>query len=395
MSPRAVRVLAWSGWTLAILLLSGTVVQTAINYVGPVDLLFWAGFVGAQVCAATAGLLVAVRMPRNAVGWLFLSMGTGLGLVMAAEAYADLTTTNDSMSTLGELAVWFAGWLFIPVAFGVPLFLLQLFPSGRFLSSRWRLVGWLIGVVLLGACVGTAFAPGGYADQMENPLGAPGALGTVMTELEAVTSFVALPAFGVAVASLVVRFRRADQVERQQLKWFIYAAALVGVGLAGSIVVPVRWLADVLFLIGLLALMGLPVAAGVAILRHRLYDIDLVINKTLVYGGLTATLGAAYLGMVLFLREVLSPLTDGNDLAIAVSTLAVAALFRPMRARIQQVVDRRFYRRRYDAARTLEAFGVRLRDELDLQSIGDDVRGVVQQTMQPAHVSLWLREVPR
>ncbi|MGH3367054.1 MAG: hypothetical protein ACRDOY_07615 [Nocardioidaceae bacterium] len=398
MSPRAARVLAWSVWTLALVLVAGPVGQIGLNSFGPTALLFWGGFLGVQLCAASAGLVITLHHPGHAVGWIFLAMGAGLGLILSMGVYADLGIRTSAGPLPGDdAAAWLAGWLFIPIAFGLPLCLLLLFPSGYFLSARWRVGGWMIGVVVLAACVASAFEPGRYDSTVtiENPLGASGGLGTVMTELEAVTSILALPVFLGAVAGLVARFRRADEVERLQLKWFSYAGALVGVGLAGTVVIPGGWPADVLFLIGLLGLLGLPLAAGVAILRYRLYDIDVVINKTLVYGGLTATLGAAYLGMVLLLQWAVSPLTADSGLAVAASTLAVAALFRPVRSRIQALVDRRFYRRRYDAARTLEAFGVRLRDELDLQSIGDDVRGVVQQTMQPAHVSLWLREAPR
>ncbi|MGH3367051.1 MAG: hypothetical protein ACRDOY_07600 [Nocardioidaceae bacterium] len=398
MKAQAARRLAWSMWAMALVLMAGPVVEVARNYVGPADLIFAVAFVGAQVCAATAGLVIARRLPRHPVGWIFLSIGVGMGLSLTAGAYADLSvTTNIGPLPAYGLAEWLGAWLFVPVAFGLPMFLVLLFPSGRFLTARWRVVGWVLGIVLATASAGAAFAPGPFDGPLgiEYPLGAPGTLGSVMTVVEEVTTYLALPCLGLAVAGLVVRFRRATATERQQLKWFTYAAGLVGAGLAGSIIVPGGWLADTLFLVGLLALCGLPITAGIAILRHRLYDIDVVINKTLVYGALTVTLAVIYLGSVLLLQLALRPLTADSGLAVAGSTLAVAALFRPARARIQAVVDRRFFRRRYDAARTLEAFGVRLRDELDLDTMGRDLSHVVRDTVQPAHVSLWLREVPR
>jgi hypothetical protein len=193
-------------------------------------------------------------------------------------------------------------------------------------------------------------------------------------------------------AAIVVRFRRATGEERLQLKWFASAGALFALACIAYIVpfspLPSDTAGQALIL---LAFAGIPVAAGVAILRYRLYDIDVVINRTLVYGGVTATLAAAYLGTVLLLQLALSPLTEESDLAVAGSTLAVAALFRPARAWIQRFVDRRFYRSRYDAARTLEAFGARVRNEVDLDKLGGELRTVVAETMRPSGVSIWLR----
>ena len=202
---------------------------------------------------------------------------------------------------------------------------------------------------------------------------------------------------GIALAGVTVRFQRAPAGERGQIKWLALsagygAATLLAMGVLMLLVETDDGLGDVLTaLLFASALASFPIAAGVAILRHRLYDIDVVISRALIYGALTATLGATYLGLVL-----LSGLAVGeSDLAVAAATLAVAALFRPARARIQAAVDRRFYRRRYDAARTLEGFGARLRDQLDLDALGADLRGVVRDSVQPAHVSLWLREGPR
>ncbi|MBA3748824.1 MAG: hypothetical protein H0W96_15230, partial [Solirubrobacterales bacterium] len=223
---------------------------------------------------------------------------------------------------------------------------------------------------------------------LENPVAVDGALVGALTGVSVLLMYVGI--FG-SVASVVVRYRRAGRVQRQQIKWLATAGAIL------AVVAPLDAVLDdplgrAAFAATTISVLMLPVAVGIAILRHRLYDIDVVINRTLVYGALTASLVAAYLGSVLLLQLALNPLTASSNLAIAGSTLAVAALFQPARRRIQAIVDRRFFRRKYDAARTLERFGAQLRDEVDLDALGEDLRAVVAETMQPAHVSLWLRE---
>jgi hypothetical protein len=390
--------LAWGLWALAVaLLIPGPVLQTALEWKDEADLLALLGFVAVQVGMASAGALIASRLPRNPVGWTFLAMGVGLALALTTSVYAELGVDSAHGPLPADRAVaWVSSWIFLPVFYGGPLYLLLVFPTGRFLSRRWKRVGVLLASLVGLATVALAFSPGeldGY--EIQNPLGFHGSLGEAMKTIEDVTTLLALPGFALAVTGLVVRLRRSRGVERQQLKWFTYAAAFVGAGFAGSILAPAGWPADLLFVTGLLALAGLPLAAGAAILRYRLYDIDVVIRRTVVYAGLTATLLASYLGLVLLLQLALDPLTEDNGLAIAGSTLAVAALFRPLRGRIQEAVDRRFYRRRYDAARTLEGFGARLRDQVELDSLSAELRTVVTETMEPAHVSLWLREAPR
>ena len=320
---------------------------------------------------ATMGAFVASRQPGNAIGWLFCGLGVWGGVIETWEAFAYHSLPT---SVAGE---WIIGWSWVlDGAAYVVLFLL--FPTGRLLGRRWRLALWLLAAACVLGIPGQAL----NADNPDNPL----PVDSLAVELMFGAGMALLiAAAAAAFGSLVVRFRRAVGVERLQLKQLVFAAAVLIP--TWVIAVPFYYESVAIQAAVGLALLGLPVAAGLAVLRYRLYDIDLVIRRTLVYGALTATLAAAYLGLVLLIGLAVGE----SDVAIAVSTLAVAALFRPARARIQAIVDRRFYRRRYDATQTLESFGGRLRDEIDLEALGADLRGVVRDTVQPAHVSLWLK----
>jgi hypothetical protein len=342
---------------------------------------------------AFVGAMVASRQPRNAIGWILLAIALLFSLGNVVEVLATRAAHP------ADVVMWLDDWLSDVWIALVGVWIPLLFPNGHLPSRAWLPVAWFGTTVFALGVLSRAFgvheldtsAPGHH----DNPFALPGAAGDALGALIVPATVAYAPAVIGAMAGMVVRLRRSRGVERQQLKWFAYVASLMvgalmlaAVGLAtqhstvGAAVGNAAWGS---FLI--LVVFGLPLALGASILRHRLYDIDVVINRTLVYGALTATLGATYLGLVLLIG-----LTVGrSNAAIAISTLAVAALFRPLRSRIQAAVDRRFYRRRYDAAQTLEAFGSRLRDELDLEALRGEIATVVGETVQPAHVSLWLR----
>ena len=337
------------------------------------------------------GAVVAVRRADNAVGWLMLFAGVLMSIPVFAGQYAGyaLYGGGDQLP-VPRAAAWLSTWMYI-LAFGAIIQMLLVFPTGR-LDGWRRPLARVAGTATVTTTVVQALLPG----QMDgfpgtaNPLGLDRAAATLRLLL-AVSSSAYFLVFIVSVVSIFVRFRRAQGIERQQLKWFALAAALfvaaqvlnlLPLGLDDSSI----GLAAVV-----LSLLAMPSAIGLAVLRYRLYDIDVVINRALVYGGLTATLAGIYLGSVLVLQVLLSPLTDQSDLAVAASTLGVAALFRPVRARFQAAVDRRFFRRRYDAARTVESFTGRLRQEVDLESVSAELRRIVRETVQPESVSLWMR----
>ncbi|MEY2513781.1 MAG: hypothetical protein QOJ89_1139 [bacterium] len=389
--------LAWGLGAFGVLLAPAASVLdlVAIGAIGGPDafyLAFLLCFAAVQLTATAVGAVVAARLPSNRVGWILLAIGIGLGMRQLFGAYGLLGNISASGPLPGDdIAAWLGEWTFTPAVAGGAVFLLHLFPDGRFMSRRWKLVCLAGAAVVALVTAADALKPGALdsIESVSNPLGATGSLADLVDVVLGLESPLAVLAFGSAVVGVVVRLRRSRGLERQQIKWVMCACVIVGVGLAVTGVFPDSAVYPLLF--SLLALAAMPVAVGVAMMRYRLYDFDLVINRTLVYGALTATLAGVYLGSVLLLQLLLSSVTGGSGLAVAASTLAVAALFQPVRARIQRGVDRQFFRRRYDAARTLEAFGARLRDEVSLDALDAELRSVVAQTMQPTHLSIWMR----
>ena len=387
MSARTAAWIAWSVWTASLVLLVGAVVLDAGSQRSPADpndlsliLVF--------LCFATVGAVLGSRRRGDAVGWICSAIGFTAFLGAFSESYGTYAATHPGSLPGAAAVAWFgATWLWLATVGLTAIFLPLLFPTGHLPSPRWRPVAWAAGVLLVAVCLAAGANPGPLgAGRPANPfpLAAPWAEGLIDT--------VGLPVLGVlvlvAAASLVVRFRRASGVERQQLKWFTYGATFLAVVLAFSAVSPSLddRIPDV---VNNLSLAAIPLSIGIAILRYRLYDIDRIINRTVVYGLVTVVLGISYAVGVLLLGQLLGH--DQPSLTVAGVTLGVAALFQPVRRRIQVAVDRRFNRRRYDAAKTIEAFSTRLRDEVDLDALTGDLLDVVNQTMEPTTASLWLR----
>jgi hypothetical protein len=408
MSTRAASWLAWSLVTLSVVLLVGGIAldqmtrSTAterLDY-GPVDAVFYLATV---LTFSVVGAIIASRQPGNAIGWIFCGVGLAMGINSLAGGYAEYRLSGGyGPWSLAETAAWFASWSWTILVYLPTSFLLLLFPDGRLPSPRWRPVAWCAVLGLIGLVVGTAVDPGPLGDfpQIMNPYG----VDSLILDAVAVTGYILASASMVASAvSLIVRMRRAGTAERQQIKWLAYGGAVaVGTIFVGGVISVWIGVAVGISLITI-SLLGVPIFTGVAIARYHLYDIDIVINRTLVYGFLTALLVVVYFGSILLLAGIGSlvfqvpfrALTgQKSTLAVVASTLAIAALFNPLRRRIQAFVDRRFYRRKYDAAKTLEAFNSRLRNETDLDALSNDLVGVASATMQPAHLSLWLRPDP-
>jgi len=349
------------------------------------------------------GLFILSRRPRHPIGWLFCLANLGWALNNCAGSYARYALASSPGSLpAGGVAVWLYTW---PGSVSVALFVFLglLFPDGTLLARRWRYVAWSVVVWSAIAMLASAFAPGPVDDTIGfgvgNPLGIAGPIGEVLEPIAGLTQLLAIPLFAVVALCLILRQLRATGQERLQLKWFTSSVALV-VSIYmfqaaifvhyGSPAAFPDW-ARLYYALSIRSDVLIPIAAGIAILRYRLYDIDLIINRALVYVPLSAMLGLIYVGSVVGMQALFRALTgQESTLAVVISTLAIAGLFSPLRRRAQALVDRRFYRKKYDAAKTLASFNSRLREETDLDTLSDDVLGVVRETMQPAHVSLWL-----
>jgi hypothetical protein len=394
------RAAAWAAsslWALCLLLSALGVVFWVLGAATPmppgdfgfrgIDIIFTAAF-------STVGTVIASRRPHNRVGWLFLAAGLGFAVVGFTYQYAVYAVLARPGLRLGPESAWVLNCIW-PLTLAALAWVILVFPDGRLLSPRWRPAVWLAGLGAALAAAGLALSPGPLDEfeAVENPFGLEdaGVVVRLLTPVGMAGWGVALVAAGV---SLVVRLRRARGEQRQQLKWLAYAAALAAITQAVNLVCFLVWgiRPGALVAAYICALTAMPVAAGIAILRYRLYDIDRIINRTLVYGLLTTLLAAVYAGLVLLGGQLFGGVGgDSPSWAVANATLAVAALFQPARRHIQQVVDRRFNRRKYDAARMVEVFSTRLRDQTDLDTLSGELLAVVDQTMQPTTASVWLR----
>jgi hypothetical protein len=416
------RVAAWLAWSLAGISVAMFSISVALTvsalYSGPAtqnpsewgtsgplsNLLFVSPFLAFPL----VGALIASRRPRNPIGWICLVAGLFwmfIFLSSASDSY-ELAKTGTTTSSVTLDALF--QWIWVPPVGLLGIYMILLFPDGGLPSRRWRPFAFFAGAAMILTSAAVTLGPGPLEDHpgVSNPFGLEGHSIVVQALL---SSPVLLPiCILISAFSLVWRYRHSGGEVRLQIRWVAFAASLVGItyGVAlvgGLFLIPETssteqgaplWLALVQNAV-LMSYAGVPVAIGFAVLRYRLYDIDILINRTLVYGSLTIMLVLAYFGGVVGLQRLFSPMVGGdNGLATVATTLAIAALFNPLRRRVQAFVDRRFYRKKYDARKTLEAFSARLRDETDLHTLSSDLVRVASETMQPEHVSLWVRPGP-
>ena len=414
---RSTHAVSWLAWSLAALCVAMFVTTVVLYFLtrsvqppssfGTGGLSLVLIFLLPFLAFPLVGALIASRRPSNPIGWICLAGGIFWMLANLSSGYGTygLLVARPGSVPFPAVIGSVGEWMWAPALGLLGTYLILLFPDGRLPSRRWHLLAWLSGVVIVLVSAGFALRPGRLPDLggVPNPFGleqypwiADATLGVMLL----------LPlCFLASAISLVLRFLRSGGEEREQIKWLAFAASILGLGFSSFAILGIflpdvlggaapRWenlLEDTVTL----SFAGIPVAVGIAILRYRLYNIDLLINRTLVYGSLTATLVALYFGGIVVLQRVFVVLTgEKTTLAVVASTLLIAALFNPLRRRIQGFIDRRFYRRKYDARKTLEAFSARLRNETNLDALSDDLTSVVSETMQPAHVSLWLRPDP-
>jgi hypothetical protein len=404
MSTRTAPWLAWAVCALSLALTALTFLLIALNLSLNAPIYFyWFESTIIAVGYPVIGAIIASRLPAHPIGWICCAIGVLAAVQHFSGEYAIYALRAPHPEALpgGEAMLWVSLWAWI-LAFGLIEFLLLLFPNGRLPSKRWRPLAWLSGALTLMAAILISISPDAALDALgssenvhisiPNPLGVEG-LPNLYRPVQTLVLALGL----VAAASVVIGRRKAGGIERLQVKWLLYASAIFFGGnvLKNTVFSPlgeVSWGLWVSYLLVAIGGLGGPIAIGIAILRYRLYEIDILINRTLVYGSLTAMLIALYFSVIVVLqRAFVFFIGQQSTLAVVASTLLIAALFTPLRRRIQSLIDRSFYRRKYDAVRTLEAFSAKLRNETDLEALSSDLVGVVRETMQPAHVSLWLR----
>jgi hypothetical protein len=402
----SIRSASWLAWSLCALSLALTalgylVIALDLSLDAPIYF-YWLEPTTIAIGYSVIGAIIASRLPDHPIGWICCAIGFMGAVEHFSSEYAIYALVAHPEALAGGKAMlWLCIWVWV-VMFGLIVYLILLFPNGRLPSSRWRWFSWLSLALTLLAGILMAISPDAALDVLgssdnvhisfPNPLGIEG-----LPNLYRPVQTLVLASGLVAAASVLVGRRNTRGIERQQIKWLLYASAVFFVGnvlknTVFSTLGGVSWGLWAGYLLVAVGGLGGPVAIGIAILRYRLYEIDLIINRTLVYGSLTATLVALYFGGIVVLQRIFVLLTgEQSTLAVVASTLLIAALFNPLRGRIQSFIDRRFYRRKYDARRTLAAFSAQLRNETDLDALSDDLVSVVRETMQPAHASLWLR----
>jgi hypothetical protein len=395
---------AWIICAISLALATVDLVLVALNSAHP-DVRIpepWLAHTVSALAFSLVGAVVGSLRPENPIGWLFCAIGSLAAIVLLSSEYAAYALLADPDSLPGGVAmVWIRAWVWVPYV-GLFVLLFLVFPDGW---PQSRALRWFTSLVLFVIAYGTvlaAFSPGpldAIGGAVDNPLGMEALRGVGTNSAVGPVETVLYVLSIVAAASLFGRMRRARGVERQQLKWFTYATVVLVGGAVLAFTVSeatgVQWLGDIGFVLFMVGLVGLPIAIGIAVLRYRLYNIDRIINRTLVYGSLTAMLVALYFADIVLFQRILVWLTgEESTLAVVASTLLIAALFNPLRRRVQSFIDRRFYRNKYDTRKTLEAYSAKLRNDTDLDALSDDLVGVVRETMQPAHVSLWLRPDP-